>query len=107
MIHLRRVYDPPGAAEGLRSFVERLWPRDVTKEAFHLDGWLQGAAPSAALGRWFGHDPAKWDECQRRYFAELESQREALRPIISVGRGSYAQSRMALTCSRRWQWVDA
>ena len=86
MIYLRRVYDPPGAHEGLRFLVERLWPRDVAKEAIQLDGWLKEVAPSTALRRWFGHDPAKWDEFQRRYFAELESRPEAWRPIAEAAR---------------------
>jgi uncharacterized protein YeaO (DUF488 family) len=86
MIHLRRVYDPPGADEGPRFLVERLWPRGVTKAALHLDGWLKEVAPTAALRRWFGHDPAKWDEFQRRYFAELEGRPEAWRPIVDAAR---------------------
>lgn len=28
-------------------------------------------APSTGLRKWFGHDPARWDEFQRRYRAEL------------------------------------
>jgi uncharacterized protein YeaO (DUF488 family) len=43
-------------------------------------------APSAALRRWFGHDPAKWEEFQHRYFTELESRPEAWRPIVEAAR---------------------
>ena len=39
-------------------------------------------APSDALRRWFGHDPARWEEFQRRYFAELDAKPETWRPIL-------------------------
>ncbi len=43
----------------------------LSKDKAHLDAWLKEIAPSTALRRWFGHDPARWDEFQRRYQAEL------------------------------------
>ena len=47
-----------------------------------LDGWLPRHRPdSEGLRRWFGHDPAKWKEFQRRYFAELDDKPEIWRPI--------------------------
>ena len=59
------------AHDGHRVRVERLWPRGVRKDALHLDDWLKDVAPSDALRRWFGHDPAKWKTFARRYRAEL------------------------------------
>jgi uncharacterized protein YeaO (DUF488 family) len=60
--------------------VERLWPRGFTKERARVDLWLKDVAPSPELRKWFGHDPAKWDEFRRRYFTELggEAQQAAL-----------------------------
>jgi uncharacterized protein YeaO (DUF488 family) len=53
-----------------------------------MDAWLQDVAPSAALRRWFGHDPAKWKAFQRRYFAELDGKPETLQPLLqAVQRG--------------------
>jgi uncharacterized protein YeaO (DUF488 family) len=52
----------------------------------HPDGWLKELAPSAELRRWFGHDPARWEEFQRRYAVELESNSEALQPIREAAR---------------------
>jgi uncharacterized protein YeaO (DUF488 family) len=43
----------------------------VSKERAALDLWLKEVAPSAELRRWFGHDPGKWPEFQRRYREEL------------------------------------
>ena len=84
MITIKRVYDRPEPADGTRFLVERLWPRGVKKDTLHLDGWLKELAPSDALRRWFGHDPAKWEEFQRRYFAELTSKPEACQPILEA-----------------------
>ena len=35
-------------------------------------------APSTELRKWFGHDPEKWAEFQRRYRVELKKQRDLL-----------------------------
>ncbi len=61
-IRLKRVYDPPSKADGLRFLVERLWPRGMTKEAAVIDQWMKEVAPSPALRRRYCHDPAKWPE---------------------------------------------
>lgn len=86
MIQLKRAYDLAGHDDGTRFLVERLWPRGVKKEALRLDGWLKDAAPSTELRKWFSHDPEKWTEFQRRYFAELKERPEALEPIIKAAR---------------------
>ena len=86
MINVKRVYDRPEPGDGARFLVERLWARGVKKEALRLDGWLKEAAPSDALRRWFGHDPAKWTEFQRRYVSELDRKPEAWRPIAEAAR---------------------
>jgi len=72
MIILKRVYEPMSPEDGTRILVERLWPRGMKKSALHLDQWVKDVAPSDALRRWFGHDPARWTEFRRRYFAELD-----------------------------------
>jgi uncharacterized protein YeaO (DUF488 family) len=71
MIRLKRAYEPPAPDDGRRILVERLWPRGVSKEKARLDLWLKEIAPSRELRKWFGHDPAKWTEFQRRYREEL------------------------------------
>jgi uncharacterized protein YeaO (DUF488 family) len=86
VIQLRRVYEAPVSGEGKRFLVERLWPRGMKKDALALDGWLKDAAPSAALRRWFAHDPAKWAEFQRRYQAELDAKPEGWQPLLRAAR---------------------
>ena len=76
---VRRVHDAPGSNEGRRVLVDRLWPRGVAKAALEGVPWVKSVAPSDGLRRWFDHDPAKWAEFKRRYFAELYANVEALR----------------------------
>ncbi len=71
MVKLKRAREPPSRADGYRVLVDRLWPRGVRKEALALDAWDKEVAPSTALRRWFGHDPARWREFTRRYRDEL------------------------------------
>jgi uncharacterized protein YeaO (DUF488 family) len=89
MIRLKRVYDDPARTDGKRFLVERLWPRGVKKESLQADAWLKEVAPSSELRKWFAHDPKKWAEFRRRYFAELDRNPEAWRPILTAaGRGA-------------------
>src|SRR5262249_38167254 len=84
MMRIKRVYAPSVKADGCRFLVERLWPRGVRKEKLELATWLKDVAPSAELRKWFGHDPARWKEFQRRYWAELDEHPEAWQPILEV-----------------------
>ncbi len=84
MIQTKRIYDAPAAGDGARFLVDRLWPRGLKKNTARLDGWLKEVAPSDALRRWFGHDPAKWTEFRRRYFAELDRHAEELQPLLEA-----------------------
>ncbi len=81
MIKLKRVYEEESADDGARYLIERLWPRGVKKDSLHMDAWLKDAGPSTELRKWFSHDPAKWQEFRRRYFAELDRAPEAWGPI--------------------------
>ena len=86
MIRVKRAYEKAEAEDGLRFLVDRLWPRGVRKVDLRLEGWLKNAAPSDALRRWFAHDPARWEEFRRRYFAELDAHRESLLPLENAAR---------------------
>ncbi len=86
MLTVKRVYEAPEPGDGTRFLVERLWPRGVKKETLRMDAWLRDVAPSNALRRWFGHEPAKWKEFRRRYSAELDAKLESLQPILEAMR---------------------
>lgn len=72
-MNIKRVYEKPEREDGLRILVDRLWPRGLTKEKAQVDIWLKDIAPSTELRKWFGHQPAKWNEFRERYLRELEN----------------------------------
>ena len=84
MIQLKRVYDAPAKADGTRFLVERLWPRGIKKSDLSGVAWLKEIAPSTELRKWFHHDPERWSDFRKRYFDELQHQREALSPILTA-----------------------
>lgn len=84
MLKIKRVYEPAAKSDGARYLVERLWPRGIKKVDLKIAGWLKDAAPSTPLRQWFGHDPEKWDEFQRRYRAELDGRPEAWQPLVDA-----------------------
>lgn len=71
-LRVARIYDDPGAADGRRILVDRLWPRGVSKERAKLDDWCKEVAPSDDLRRWYGHKPERFEEFSTRYRAELK-----------------------------------
>lgn len=78
MFQLKRAYEPASRTDGCRVLVERLWPRGVSKSQAAIDAWLKEVAPSNELRQWYGHDPARWKEFRRRYWAELRANRQAV-----------------------------
>ncbi len=84
---LKEVLEQGGAADSgaLRVLVDRLWPRGVRKESLVGIRWMPAVAPSTALRRWYGHDPTRWEEFRRRYFAELAT-RPAAAELLSLAR---------------------
>lgn len=75
-VKIKRVYEKPDKEDGIRILVDRLWPRGLTKEKASVDLWLKEIAPSTELRKWFGHDPAKWKDFQKRYKQELKKNNE-------------------------------
>jgi uncharacterized protein YeaO (DUF488 family) len=82
-LQLKRAYDQPQRTDGFRVLIDRVWPRGVRKEDLKLGEWLKDLAPSTDLRRWFGHDPAKWDEFRRRYFQELDAHPDEIRRLCA------------------------
>jgi uncharacterized protein YeaO (DUF488 family) len=86
MIQVKRAYDAPSSADGVRFLVDRLWPRGVTKASLGIRAWLKDAAPSHDLRKRFHHDPAQWGEFCRHYFAELRESPASWAPILEAAR---------------------
>ncbi len=85
-INLKRVYNSTSPKDGHRILVDRIWPRGISKETAQIDEWLKDIAPSNELRKWFNHDPDKWDEFKKRYFAELKDNKEQLENIYSIAK---------------------
>lgn len=72
VIQVRRVYDEPSTSDGTRVLVDRIWPRGLAKATAQVDEWARDVAPSTELRKWYGHEPARFEEFRRRYTAELD-----------------------------------
>ncbi len=72
-IQLKRVYDDPEKTDGVRVFVDRLWPRGMKKGDVHYDIWAKEITPSPDLRKWFHVDPEnRWNDFASTYGKELE-----------------------------------
>ena len=88
-LHTKRIYEKPARSDGRRILVDRLWPRGVSKSSASIDGWAKEVAPSHELRRWYHHDPQKWPEFRRRYFAELDSNADRVAELrASLGKAT-------------------
>lgn len=85
-IRLKRAYQPAAADDGLRILVDRLWPRGLKKSDAGIDRWIKDIAPSTALRKWFGHDPARWPEFRRRYAAEIRRRPDQFAELRALAR---------------------
>jgi uncharacterized protein YeaO (DUF488 family) len=85
-IQTKHAYEAPAPADGARFLVDRLWPRGVKKEPLQLTSWARNVSPSTTLRKWFNHEPEKWLEFRKRYFAELANEPEAWRPLLEAAK---------------------
>jgi uncharacterized protein YeaO (DUF488 family) len=86
MIRIKRTYDPAEPRDGRRFLVERLWPRGMKKESLIMEAWLKEVAPSTELRKWFGHQPERWTEFQKRYRQELRANPHAWRGLLEASK---------------------
>jgi uncharacterized protein YeaO (DUF488 family) len=64
-------------------------PRGVKKADAAIDEWMKDIAPSTGLRKWFGHDPARWQEFRRHYQSEIRQhpdEFDRLRTLAQHGR---------------------
>ncbi|CAN7552719.1 DUF488 family protein [Phyllobacterium sp. LjRoot231] len=83
-VKLKRAYEAPGAKDGTRILVDRLWPRGVSKKDVALDIWMKDIAPSNELRKSFGHDAAHWNEFRQRYAHEVKQNHLLLDQLRSL-----------------------
>ena len=86
MIRLKRVYEKPSRADGVRVLVDRLWPRGLSKERAAVKLWLKDIAPSASCASGSAHDPVKWRQFQARYRKELREKQDLLQELTTLSK---------------------
>lgn len=88
-IFVKRAYEDAAPEDGYRVLVDRLWPRARSKEILALGQWTRDVAPSAALHKWSGHKPTRWEAFQQRYRPELdaEEQQQRMRSLLAEAKG--------------------
>src|SRR5688572_23115619 len=91
---VKRVYEKPDAADGMRILVDRLWPRGLTKEKAAIDLWLKDISPSHDLRRRFHGKPDDWDAFCAAYAVELED--EAAQAAARILRDRLRQKKVTL-----------
>jgi len=93
-VAIKRVYEAPSRADGMRVLVDRLWPRGLTKERAAVDEWLRDLAPSNELRRWYHAQTDHWLMFRTKYLKELAlpEREEPLRRLYEL-----AQKKKRLT----------
>ncbi len=70
MVKSKSIYDKPAPDDGVRVFVDRLWPEGISTRHAAVDWWPQELAPSYELWR-HGYDLEKWEKYRDSYLQEL------------------------------------
>lgn len=96
-VRLKRAYLSANPEDGMRVLVDRLWPRGVSKTKAALDCWNKDVPPTVGLRKWFGHDPARWEEFCARYRSELHANPGAVEALSVLAR----QGRVTLVFGAR------
>jgi len=78
------VYRGRSPEDGFRVFVDRLWPRGISKGSGAVDLWLKEVAPTDGLRWWLGHGPERWGEFKQRYFEELEGKPHMVAELLRL-----------------------
>ncbi len=88
-VQIKRAYEPAAEKDGYRVFVDRLWPRGVSRQELKYDAWVKDLAPSPPLRKWFSHKVEHWDQFRDSYQTELRApeQIERMRALIGDAGG--------------------
>jgi uncharacterized protein YeaO (DUF488 family) len=89
-IAIKRAYDEPSPKDGVRILIDRLWPRGLSKAKLKVAAWPRELTPSTDLRKWYGHEPARFAEFRRRYWAELAEHMDELEALRAMVKGRAA-----------------
>jgi uncharacterized protein YeaO (DUF488 family) len=88
-VQIKRAYEAAAEKDGYRVFVDRLWPRGVSRQELKYDAWNKELAPSPSLRKWFCHKVEHWDQFRDSYQTELRApeQIDRMRELIKAAEG--------------------
>lgn len=73
-IHIKRIYDKPSPNDGFRIFIDKIWPRGMSKDEVKYNLWAKDITPSIPLRKWFHEDPdSNWNGFEEKYTHELQT----------------------------------
>ncbi|MGE6992744.1 DUF488 domain-containing protein [Pseudomonas sp. NPDC047961] len=84
MIRCKRAYEPPARDDGHRVLVDRLWPRNRTRESLALHDWCKALAPSSELRRAFKAGKLTFEIFRDDYRRELAGHPEHWWPLLDI-----------------------
>lgn len=74
MIKTKSIYDKVEPSDGKRILVMRKWPRGIGREKNKIDLWMKDVGPSVELLDDWNKRKIRWQEYEKRYLKEMESQ---------------------------------
>ncbi|QCI13552.1 DUF488 family protein [Pseudomonas putida] len=83
MIRCKRVYQAAERGDGQRILVDRLWPRNLRKEALHGQ-WLREVAPTSELRKAFHQGEVDFAGFTQRYRGELAAHPQHWYPLLDL-----------------------
>jgi uncharacterized protein YeaO (DUF488 family) len=69
-VKCKSIYHKPTPEDGMRVYVDRLWPEGLSTRDAAVEWWAQDIAPSYELWR-HGYALDKWPQYRERYLKEL------------------------------------
>jgi uncharacterized protein YeaO (DUF488 family) len=83
-IRLKRVYDKPVKADGIRLLADRLWPRGIKKTDLDYDDWIKSLCPPNELRKAWHNDELSYAEFKKQYRQSLKSESETLNELAEM-----------------------
>lgn len=84
MIQCKRAYQDTSPDDGHRVLIDRLWPRNIRKDALPLEQWLPELAPSTELRRAFKGGELDFAAFRKGYRQELAAHPEHWWPLLEL-----------------------
>lgn len=82
IVAIKQLYDSAGSQDGRRILVDRLWPRERTRDELAIDDWYPDTSPSSDLRQCWHRNELTPEAFTHAYRHELDSHPERLTPLL-------------------------